>query len=133
MKISKEARKGSKEQFRNSFTNGQLDAAAIKSNVARVAQAKPRHYMGLLKNYQRLIRLEVEKRHAVIESSAALDSATSGQVTKTLAEKYGQDLTTEFKVLPELIGGLRVKIGSTVWDSSIRGRLNALETHFAQV
>ncbi len=133
MKISKEARKGSKELFRNSFTNGQLDAAAIKSNVARVAQAKPRHYMGLLKNYQRLIRLEVEKRHAVIESSAALDSATSGQVTKTLADKYGQDLTTEFKVLPELIGGLRVKIGSTVWDSSIRGRLNALETHLAQV
>ena len=82
------------------------------------------------RNYQRLIRLEVEKHHAVIESAAALDGRPAKQLLVNLRAKYGKDLTTEFKVSPELIGGLRIKIGSDVFDSSVRERLTRLESEF---
>ena len=121
----------SRELFRASFTDSNLDQSKVRTIAQKIAEAKPRHYVDILKDYQRLIRLEVEKRHAVIESAVELDEATRGQLEQTLRAKYGSDLTTEFKVTPELIGGLRVRIGSDVWDSSVRERLNRLESQLA--
>lgn len=121
----------SRELFRSSFTDSKLDSSKVRTIAQKIAEAKPRHYVDILKDYQRLVRLEVEKRHAVIESAAELDESTRTQLETTLRAKYGNDLTTEFKVTPELIGGLRVRIGSDVWDSSVRERLSRLEAQLA--
>lgn len=131
MKISKEARKLSKRLFNGSFSDGKLDGAKVSAIAKTVIDQKPRKYTEILKNYQRLIRVEVAKRHAVIESAAELAGDLRNQLLGTLRSKYGADLTTEFKVSPELIGGLRVKIASDVWDGSIRGRLSRLENNLA--
>ena len=131
MKISKEARKLSKKLFLSSFSDGRLDEAKVRTIAQAVIDKKPRKYTDILKNYQRLIRVEVAKRHAVIESATDLAGDMRQQLLGTLRSKYGQELTTEFKVSPELIGGLRVKIASDVWDSSIRGRLSRLESNLA--
>lgn len=127
MKISKEARKLSRSLFRASFTDGHLDRTKVSGIVQETIQAKPRHYIDVLKDYQRLLRLELDRRHAVIESASQLDVSTSVQIVRDLKTRYGQDITTEFKVNPELIGGLRIKLGSDVWDGSVRGRLNTLQ------
>ncbi len=95
--------------------------------------AKPRHYVDILKNYHRLIRLELDKRHAVIESATALSWDTSEHVLRDLRLKYGEGLTTEFRVNPDLIGGLRIRVGSDVWDGSVRGRLDRLDQELATV
>ena len=121
----------SRELFRVSFTDSKLDAAKVRTVAQKIGEAKPRHYIDILKDYQRLVRLEVEKYHAVIESAGELDESTRGQLTESLRAKYGSDLVTEFKVSPELIGGIRVRIGSDVWDSSVRERLHRLETQLA--
>jgi F-type H+-transporting ATPase subunit delta len=131
MKISKEARLTAKQLFRNSFTDGKLDPGKIGTVARQITSSKPRHYLAMLKEYQRLARLELEKHHAIIESANALDARTSEQLGQTLRAKYGADLTTEFKVAPELIGGLRVKLGSNVWDGSVRNRLDRLGTELA--
>jgi F-type H+-transporting ATPase subunit delta len=44
-----------------------------------------------------------------------------------LKVRYGEDLTTEFRTNPELLGGLRIKIGDDVWDGSVRNRLSQLQ------
>ena len=44
-----------------------------------------------------------------------------------LKRKYGSDLTAEFVVNPELLGGMRIRVGSDVWDSSVRNRLQRLQ------
>jgi F-type H+-transporting ATPase subunit delta len=127
-KLDKDSRKLSKQLFNASFTSGQLDEAKVRAIAAKVGEAKPRHFLGLLKDYQRKVRLEVEKHHAVIESAQPLDRDLGEQVVSGLKTKYGTTITTEFKVTPELIGGLRIKIGSDVFDSSVRNRLDRLET-----
>jgi F-type H+-transporting ATPase subunit delta len=130
MKLDKDSRKLSKQLFQASFTDGRIDGAKVATIGRKVADSKPRNSLGILKEFQRLIRLEVEKHHAVIESAAALDDGTKKQLLANLQSKYGNDLTTEFKVSPELLGGLRIKIGSDVFDSSVRERLNRLESEF---
>jgi F-type H+-transporting ATPase subunit delta len=130
MKLDKESRKLSKQLFQTSFTDGRIDGVKVAAICRKVAESKPRNSLGILKEFQRLIRLEVEKHHAVIESAAPLDDATKQQLLANLQSKYGSDLTTEFKASPELLGGLRIKIGSDVFDSSVRERLNRLESEF---
>lgn len=127
-KLDKDSRKLSKQLFQASFTKGQLDEAKVRAIAAKIATDKPRHFLGLLKDYQRQVRLEVEKHHAIVESATALDDALTKQVVSGLKAKYGPEVTTEFKVVPELIGGLRIKIGSDVFDSSVRDRLDRLES-----
>ena len=130
MKISKEARRLSGQLFRLSLTDGRLDRAKVSSVVQAVIKDKPRHYLGALESFQRLVRLEIAKRHATIESAAELSPETNQTVVDNLTQKYGQDLTTEFVVNPDLIGGMRVKIGSDVFDGSVRNRLALLQEQF---
>ena len=127
MKITKEARNLSRQLFRLSLTNDRIDRAKVSSLVQSVIAEKPRHYQGALEAYQRLLRLEMEKRHAVIESATPLNDGTAAAIVSSLKQKYGEDLTTEFTVNQELIGGMRIKIGSDVWDGSVRQRLSKLQ------
>lgn len=126
MKMTKEVRQSSRQLFRLSFTDGKLDKSKMAKIVETLIRTKPRDYVSTIEAYHRLIRLEVEKRHAIIESATTFNEATGEKIVKDLKSKYGQELTTEFKVNPELIGGIRIKIGSDVWDGSVRERLNRL-------
>jgi F-type H+-transporting ATPase subunit delta len=127
MKVNKEIRRLSRAMLRASFTDGQLDRGKIGSLVQSLATKKPRHHINILQNYKRLLRLEIEKRHAIIESATELNSQASSKVTARLKQKYGADLTTAFAVDPTLLGGMRVRVGSDVWDGSVRNRLAALQ------
>jgi len=127
MKINKEIRQLSREMLQASFTDGQLDPGRISSVIDSVIARKPRNYINVLKNYRRLLRLEVEKRRARIETASEMDPATQSDVVSNLKKRYGSDLTPEFAVNPELLGGMRIRVGSDVWDGSVRNRLERLQ------
>jgi F-type H+-transporting ATPase subunit delta len=127
MKTAKGARKISRQLLRRSFTNGMLDQEKMSEMVESVLANKPRHYVDVLKDYQRLVRLEVEKRHAIIESATPLNRSVGDQILTNLKARYGEDLTTEFRTNPDLLGGLRIRIGDDVWDGSVRNRLNQFQ------
>jgi F-type H+-transporting ATPase subunit delta len=127
MKISKEIRQLSRTLVRESYVDGRLSRERIDEIVGAIIEKKPRNYIHLLENYQRLLRLEVEKRRATIESAAELDPEAGRQIVAGLERRYGSGLTTEYLVNPTLLGGVRVRVGSDVWDSSVRNRLERLQ------
>ena len=126
MKASKEAIRAARKLMRLSVKDGQVDLETAKKMTSRIAEEKPRGYFGILSTYQRLLRLEVNKKHAVIESATPLADEDGKGIEENLRRKYGDNLTTEFKTNPDLIGGLRVRVGSDVWDGSVRARLTNL-------
>ena len=127
MKLNKEIRQLSRKMLQASFTDGQLDPGRISSLVDSLVTRKPRNYVDSLKNYKRLLRLELEKRHATIETASEVDSAVRSEIEANLKSKYGNDLSTEFHVAPELLGGMRIRVGNDVWDGSVRNRLERLQ------
>jgi len=127
MKINKEIRQLSREMLRASFTDGQIDRGKITSLVQSLIAKKPRRYLDILQYYKRLVRLEIEKRHARIESANPVSPETSSRIVENLKKKKGRDLTTEFIVNPDLLGGIRIRVGSDVWDGSVRDRLERLQ------
>lgn len=127
MKVNKETRQLSRALLRASFTDGQLDRGRIAALVQSVIVRKPRNYIKVLENYKRLLRLEVGKRRARIESATELDPEAQARIVSNLKTKYGNDLTTEVVTNPSLLGGTRIRVGSDVWDGSVRNRLERLE------
>ncbi len=127
MKINKETRQLSKQLLRASFTDGQLDGGRVSSLVKSLIEKKPRNYFNVLDAYKRLLRLEIEKRTATIESASELSPDAAAQIVDNLKRKYGTDLATNFSVDPELLGGMRIRVGSDVWDSSVHNRLQRLQ------
>ncbi len=127
MKIHKEALRTARQLIRLTTRDGVVDESAAKKIVAKVIKEKPRHYVGILEAYQRLLRLEVQKRHAIIESAGEIDGNERRSITAKLKKQHG-DITADFNVVPELLGGLRITLGSNVWDGSVKARLDALRT-----
>jgi len=130
MKISKQARRDAKQLFRACQANGVLDEARVRQTVTTLIAQKPRGYMGILHHFQRLVKLDVARRTARVESAVPLDSGLRASVASNLAREYGAGLNTSFTQNAQLIGGLRVQVGSDVYDGSVASRLAALEESF---
>ena len=126
MKLSREARRQSKELFELAFVDGRLDAGRLRLIADGLAEKKPRAYVQMLKFLARLAKLEAARHHAIIESATPLAEAVRSQITASLVSRFGQ-ISSEFRHNPALIGGLRVRIGSDVWDGSIQSRLETLK------
>lgn len=126
MKSSREARKSARSLFRSCLTDGRLDHARVRAITEVLAEEKPRGYLAILQLFARLVRLELDRRHAVIESATPLTESETTTLREEITRTHGSDLTFATATRPELIGGLRVRVGSDVWDGSIRARLAAL-------
>lgn len=127
MKINKEVRRSGKQLFRACFVDDQFDQKKALSLVQLVIVAKPRHFVAILTYFGRLVRLETEKRTATIDTCKALEKRIEEEVRGQIKKRYPQVLRTQFQVDPGLLGGMRIRVGSDVWDGTIRGRLEELK------
>ena len=127
MKISKQARRDAKQLFSVCKVSGVLNEGRVRQTVGEVIAKKPRGYVGILSHFHRLVKLDIERRSARVESAVATSEALQQAVKANLAQRYGQGLNVTFAVNPSLIGGLRVKVGSDVFDGSVKARLAELE------
>jgi F-type H+-transporting ATPase subunit delta len=130
MKISKQARREAKELFRSCVAEGFLDENRVRQVVQRVLAAKPRGYLAILSHFERLVRLDVQRRSALIESATPLSPSLQEALKTGLTRRYGPGLSISFSQQPALIGGLRIQVGSDVYDGSVQGRLEALQESF---
>jgi F-type H+-transporting ATPase subunit delta len=130
MKISKQAKRGAKELFRSCLVNGLLDEQRVRLLVGKVAEVKPRGYFAILTHFQRLLKLEIDRRTARVESAVALSPDQQSDLKDRLGRLYGAGLEISFAPNAALLGGLRIKVGSDVYDGSIQSRLTALQESF---
>jgi F-type H+-transporting ATPase subunit delta len=127
MKTTRRSRRAARQLFRLCLVDGKPDTARVRQVAQRIAVSKRRGALAVLSDFQRLVRLDRNGHRAVIESATALTDDVRRDVQAGLARVYGAGLETSFEENPRLIGGMRVKVGSDVYDGSIRSRLDALE------
>jgi F-type H+-transporting ATPase subunit delta len=130
MKISKTATIAARRIFRSCQSESGLDEQKLSAAIRELVATQPRDFRGILHGLKRLVRLEVERRQVIVESAENLDAASRSRVESGLVAKYGQGLSFEYRVTPELLGGLKVRVGSDVFDGSVKGRLDRLAQVF---
>jgi F-type H+-transporting ATPase subunit delta len=130
MKITKQIRREAKHLFLDCMVDGVLDEPRVRQAVAAVIARKPHGYLGVLAHFHRLVKMQIALRTAAVESPVPLPAELQAQVTQRLGQLYGKGLDISFAQNPALLGGLRIKVGSDVYDGSVKARLAALAESF---
>ena len=130
MKISKSAQREARQLFRSCLMNSQLDESRVRQAVKLLVAKKPRGYVGILSRLHRLVKLDVDRRTARVESATLLVADQQAQVAAQLAKVYGAGLDLSFALNAALLGGLRIQVGSDLYDGSVKTKLEKLEQSF---
>ena len=128
MKISKQARRDAKSLFQTCKVNGLLEDNRARQAVSAVIARKPRGYVAILHHFQRLVKLDLDRRTARVENAVETPPELMNSIRANLERRYGSGLNISFGINPGLIGGLRIKVGSDVYDGSVKARLEALQS-----
>lgn len=125
MKINRAARAEAKTLFRICRTEDGLDENRLRKVVHTMMERRPRGYLQVLGRLVQLAKLEMSRRtHEVISAGELPDGGKS--VFVMLEKLFGKPLAQRAEVRPDVLGGLKIRVGSDVWDATIRGRLEAL-------
>lgn len=127
MKSSREAATTARRVFRMCVEGDRLVDDRVRKAFKKIAADKPRGWQAILHELKRLVRLELEKRQVRVESATGLNDREMDRVKAELTKQYGEGLEFEFYINPELIGGMRVRVGNDVWDGSVKSRLERLQ------
>ncbi len=76
------------------------------------------------------VRARCDMAGGVVRARVLTAKPVKPKVAKALSDRlgkvFGKDVLLEPKVSEELLGGIQLKVGSTVYDGSVSGALNAL-------
>ena len=107
----------------------------VMTNVLGLMAAKRRLFVlpQLVAALRDAIAADKGEVTADVTSAKALTKTQSDKLAKTLAARFGKDVKINAAVDESLIGGLVVKVGSKMIDTSIRSKLNSLQNAMKEV
>ena len=130
MKISKQALREARQLFRSCLVNDLLDESRVRLAVTLLAEKKPRGYVEILTRLHRLVKLESSRRSVSVENAVETTPSQADSIRASLEKQYGAGLNIQYSVNPQLIGGMRIQVGSDLYDGSVKTRLEKLEQSF---
>jgi len=81
--------------------------------------------------YQEQLYARMGVADVYVTSARELGESEKAELSRTLEKLTGKRVETHFGIDPELIGGAMVRIGSTIYDGSVREQLNRLRERLA--
>jgi F-type H+-transporting ATPase subunit delta len=130
MKISKQAQRDARQLFRSCLVNGIMDEARVRQTIKLLSEKQPRGYVEILARLHRLVKLDSAKRTAKVEGAVEIPAGQQADIKRNLESRYGAGLDVSYVVNPSLIGGLRIQVGSDLYDGSVKTRLEKLANSF---
>ncbi len=126
MRADKKTKALAKQLFRLSVVNGTVSADQVAGVLGWIEKTSPRHPLTLLKAYHHYIAAELARSRAVVEHAGPIADATLKMIEGAMTQKYKRVVTASAKPNPKLLAGLRVRVGSDIYESSVAGQLSAL-------
>jgi F-type H+-transporting ATPase subunit delta len=130
MKTKRQTQREARRLFRLCLVGGSLDEDRVRGVVQRIIDAGRPGSLAVLSLFQRLVRLDRAAHGARVESTTPLPPAVRASIEGDLARLYGRGIETTYTANPALLGGVRITVGSDVYDGSIQARLAELEEKF---
>ena len=132
MQTTKQAERDAKKLLRLCLVDGSLDEARVRQVVRPGDRVRPVRRArrpvavsapGAARQSQAQRRRWTAPRRCRPTCGQRIEAALGADAT-------GRTVTTSFAENPALIGGVRIKVGSDVYDGSVQGHLAALESRF---
>jgi F-type H+-transporting ATPase subunit delta len=126
MRGDKKTKQLAKQLFKLSLVNGAVSAEQVAGVLGWIEKHSPRHPVALLKHYHHYIAAELAKSQAVVEHAGPVTDAALKLIESAMTQKYQRPVSARAQPNPALLAGLRVRVGSDVYESSVAGQLAAL-------
>jgi F-type H+-transporting ATPase subunit delta len=126
MAADKQTKLLAKQLFKLSVVNGVVSPEQVAGVLGWVEKTSPRRPVALLKAYHHRIALELAKSRAEVEHAGPVTDATLRQIEAAMTKRYARPVVATAKANPKLLAGLRVRVGSDVYESSVAGQLAKL-------
>lgn len=85
----------------------------------------------IVREYRAMADIEAGRVRAVVVTATELAPAMREAVVRALSHTTGKRVMIETRVDPSLLGGMVARVGSRVYDSSLRSRLERLQLSLA--
>jgi F-type H+-transporting ATPase subunit delta len=85
----------------------------------------------IISTFEKVIRQRQGVAEAEISSAIELNAAQKKQFAQTLEQLIGKRIEARYSLNPALLGGAVVRVGDTVYDGSVRGRLNVMRSRLS--
>jgi len=85
----------------------------------------------IVATFQQVIRQRQGVSEAEVSSAVELTAAQKKELAATLARVTGKKIEPKYSLDPALLGGAVVRIGDTIYDGSVRSRLNEMRARLA--
>jgi len=107
-----------------------MGAAKLTTQFVLVLAAKRRLFflVDIIRAFDRLLAGRRGEVQALVTSARALSGGETAELKAVLKSKLGREPKLETKVDPTLLGGIVVKVGSRMFDSSLRTKLSGLRS-----
>ena len=128
MSLDPKTRRLAKGLFKLSLEDGTVSQSRVTAVLAWVDRERPSQTSNLLREYLRLITIEVDRGQARVEHAGDLEPQALGQIATSFSRLYGRPIETTSVTNPDLIAGLRIRVGCDVYENSIASQLAQLET-----
>jgi F-type H+-transporting ATPase subunit delta len=128
MAADKQTKLLAKQLFKLSFADGSISSEQVAGVLGWIEKHSPRHPVALLRNYHRLVATELAKSRAFVEHAGPIADTALRQIEEAMTGKYKRRITAVAQPSPKLLAGLRIRVGSDVYESSVAGQLAALST-----
>ncbi len=122
MKTSRQARREAGQLYSLCRVDGRLDEDRVRLVVRTLIDRGRPGSLAVLTRFERRVKLDRARHSAHVESAAPLPADVRARVEAGLAQAHGHGLLTSFTENPALLGGVRITVGSDVYDGSITGR-----------
>jgi F-type H+-transporting ATPase subunit delta len=80
----------------------------------------------IFESFKTVLRDRQGVAEAEVFSAVALNDAQKNEMTQTLEMATGKKIEAKFSLDPSLLGGALVRVGDTIYDGSLRNRLDGL-------
>jgi len=126
MRPSKQSQQFARQLFRLSIEGGQISAERVAGVLAYLAQHPPRQPLAVLRHYHRLVAGQLARNRALVEHGGPVDDGLLRAIEAAFTRKYQRPIAATARPNPDLIAGLRVRVGDDVYEASVAGQLAVL-------
>lgn len=121
-----------KEVLRRAFEDA-FPEALLHFLLITVDKRRQRLLREIAREFHGLVDEHMGRTHVEVTVARELDEETVEELKRRLSEQMGKEAIPHVRVKPEILGGVVLRTGDTIFDGSLRRRLERLRRHLYEV
>lgn len=105
---------------------GMLPPDLVRFVLVTIDKRRQRLLRGIARAFQTLLDAHYGREHVEVTVARPLDDETLEDVSRRLSRVLGKKAVPHVRVKPSILGGVVIRTGDTIYDGSVRRRLDGL-------